>query len=78
MITFNSTILQNWKSTGYKYIYVLPLKKYSVLKPSASLQERRKGYTIPINELERFPLAHDCFMAREKDSGVQRSFPTIF
>ena len=68
MVVFNTAILENWKMTGYKFIYVLPLKKYGVVKPMTNVQDRKKGYTIPINELSRFQLTNNFFMAREKDT----------
>lgn len=68
MVAFNPSILENWKTSGYKYIYVLPLKKYGVLQPLVSEKEKKRGYTIQIDELNLIQMTEDYFLTKEKDS----------
>ena len=51
MVVFNPLILQNWKLSGYKFIYVLPRNKYGVLRPLSEDRSVKRGYTIEIGEL---------------------------
>jgi hypothetical protein len=71
MVVFNLSIRETWKSRGYKYIFILPLKKYGVLQPLNQEKERKKGYTINITELDLIDLSGDYFLTKEKD-GSQR------
>jgi hypothetical protein len=71
MVAFNPSILENWKTSGYKYIYVLPLKKYGVLQPLVNEKERKRGYTIQIDELNLIQMAEDYFLTKEKDGITQ-------
>lgn len=68
MVAFNPSIIETWKLNGYKYIYVLPLKKYGVLQPLVLEKERKRGYTIQIEELNLIQMAEDYFLTKEKDS----------
>jgi hypothetical protein len=61
MVVFNLSIFESWKSRGYKYVYVLPLKKYGVLQPLTQEKERIKGYTIYIHELDLINISEDYF-----------------
>jgi hypothetical protein len=71
MVVFNPSIFENWKSRGYKYIYVLPLKKYGVLQPLTQEKERQKGYSILMHELELIDISGDYFLTKEKDAKRQ-------
>ena len=71
MVLFNSLILQHWKLSGYKFIYVLPRNKYGVLRPLAEDRSVRKGYTIEIGELPLLQISENYFLTKEKDA-VQR------
>jgi hypothetical protein len=71
MVAFNPSILENWKSSGYKYVYVMPLKKYGVLQPLKQEKEMKKGYTIEIEELSLIQMTAEYFWAKEKDAVLQ-------
>ena len=71
MVLFNSLILQHWKLSGYKFIYVLPRNKYGVLRPLAEDRSVRKGYTIEIGELPLLQISENYFLTKDKDA-VQR------
>lgn len=68
MVVFNPLILQNWKLSGYKFIYVLPRNKYGVLRPLTEDRSVRKGYTIEISELPLLQISDNYFFTKEKDA----------
>ena len=71
MVVFNHSIFESWKSKGYKYVYILPLKKYGVLQPLTQEKERRKGYSVYLHELNLLNLSEDYFLTKEKDAMQQ-------
>jgi hypothetical protein len=73
MVVFNLSIRENWKSKGYKYIFIMPLKKYGVLQPLNQEKEKRKGYTISISELDLLDTSGDYFLIKEKDGAYEYS-----
>jgi hypothetical protein len=68
MVVFNRSMLENWKSMGYEYIYVLPLKKYGVLQPLTKEKEKKKGFSVYFHELSLIDLTADYFLTKEKDA----------
>jgi hypothetical protein len=70
MVVFNTSILENWKSNGYRFILVLPRDKYGVLRPLNYDKPLTKGYTIEISEVSLLQIAQDYFLTTEKDAAV--------
>jgi predicted RNA-binding protein associated with RNAse of E/G family len=68
MVAFNASILQQWKSLGYRFILVLPRDKYGVLRPLFEDKPVAKGYTIDISEMSLIQMAEDYFVTKEKDA----------
>ena len=68
MVVFNPLILQNWKLSGYKFIYVLPRNKYGVLRPLSEDRSVKRGYTIEIGELPLLQISDNYFFTKEKDA----------
>jgi len=68
MVVFNPLILQNWKLSGYKFIYVLPRNKYGVLRPLVEDRSVKRGYTIEITELPLLQISENYFFTKEKDA----------
>lgn len=73
MVAFNYSILQKWKSLGYRFILVLPREKYGVLRPLLYEKPVNKGYTIDISEITLIQMAEDYFLTKEKDARLQLS-----
>ena len=67
MVVFNNRYLEEWKSSGYRYILVLPRDKYGVLRPLTSDKNLKKGYTIEMSEVKLLQIAEDYFLTMEKD-----------
>jgi hypothetical protein len=70
MVAFNASILQQWKSQGYRFILVLPRDKYGVLRPLRDDKSVSKGYTIDISEISLIQMAEDYFLTKEKDAEI--------
>jgi hypothetical protein len=67
MVVFNLSIRENWKARGYRYVFILPFKKFGVLQPLNHEKERLKGYTINIDELDLIDTSGDYFLTKNKD-----------
>ena len=59
MVVFNYSYLDSWRSQGYKYILVLPLEKFGVLRPLANDRNLKKGYTLEMSEVNLLQIAED-------------------
>jgi hypothetical protein len=67
MVVYNSSYLEKWKLLGYKFILVLPLDKYGVLRPLMYEKDVNKGFTIRLCEVDLLQITEDYFFAMEKD-----------
>ena len=74
MVLFNNLILQTWKSSGYKHVHFVPLKKFGVVQPLMEEKPIKKGYTISITELQLVDMSQavDSFYFLAKDKHVTR------
>jgi hypothetical protein len=68
MTTFTPSLLPYWKSSGYRFIHVLPRNKYGVLRPLLEDRAVRFGYTIEITELPLLQITEEYFLTKDKDS----------
>ena len=75
MVVFNPSILENWKQTGYRYVFILPRDKYGVLRPLIEDKPFKKGYTIEISEMDLLQIAEDYFLTKEKDAARKDFVP---
>jgi hypothetical protein len=67
MVVFNNSFLENWKVSGFRYILVLPLDKYGVLRPLVDDKNVTRGYTLEMSEAKLLQIADDYFFTMEKD-----------
>jgi hypothetical protein len=67
MVVFNNSFLENWKLNGFRYILVLPLDKYGVLRPLFTDKNVKRGYTLEMSEAKLLQIADDYFFTMEKD-----------
>ena len=67
MVVFNNAFLENWKVSGFRYILVLPLDKYGVLRPLVDDKNVKRGYTLEMSEAKLLQIADDYFFTMEKD-----------
>jgi hypothetical protein len=68
MVVFNTSILENWKQRGYRFILILPRDKYGVLRPLHQDKPAKKGYTIELSEIRLLQMPEDYFLTMEKDA----------
>lgn len=67
MVVFHDSFIENWKLSGFRYILVLPLEKFGVLRPLTSDKNVTHGYTIEMSEVKLLQIADDYFLTMEKD-----------
>jgi hypothetical protein len=67
MVVFRDSFIENWKLNGYRFILVLPLNKYGVLRPLTTDKDVTHGYTIEISEVKLLQIVDDYFLTMEKD-----------
>ena len=67
MVVFHDSFIENWKLNGYRYILVLPLNKFGVLRPLTTDKNVTHGYTIEMSEVKLLQIVDDYFLTMEKD-----------
>jgi hypothetical protein len=67
MVVFHDSFIENWKLNGYRFILVLPLNKYGVLRPLTTDKNVTHGYTIEMSEVKLLQIVDDYFLTMEKD-----------
>lgn len=70
MLAFQPSFLDKWRTSGFKFILVLPRDKYGVLRPLSQDKPLDKGFTIEIAEIGLLQIADNYFFIMEKDLQV--------
>jgi len=68
MVAFTTSVIDAWKSSGYKFIHILAKEKYGVLRPLYHEVDVTNGFVIPMAEIGLLQLKDDYFLVKEKNA----------